>query len=992
MNTYAAMAMIVYMAAGGISTGFADDVAVAGTRESFNQNWRFARFGDMPDGSRLAEPGMAGIGATASSEEEENGNFAARAFDGNSDTRWCAANGGAGQWLRLDLGRSAPLSAVEVEWESAVAYPYKLEASADGSAWRELGRGVSSTQSRRMRVPASGSARYIRLTVEKTTAAHWASVREMRCLGPLGAEVRPLPPDGKADLPPSNPAFRDSGWRLLNLPHDFGIEGPFRMDLPNETGRLPWNGIAWYRKSFTLPDADRGRRIYLDFDGSMSQTQVWLNGKYVGEWPYGYTSFRLDLTPYVQFGKSNVLAARIDNPAASSRWYPGGGIYRNVWLVKTAPVHLAHWGVCITTPTIGDAAAVVRARVAVENDDGGESLAPVTVQTQIYDIGPGGREKPRLVAIGSPALLPGMGAKKTGSVLTEMHVPDPRRWDVSAPYLYLARTSVKVGEAVVDTQDTIFGIRTAAFDAQQGFKLNGRRIPLNGVCNHHDLGPLGSAVNARAIERQLEILKEMGCNAIRTSHNPPAPELLDACDRMGFLVMDEAFDCWAAAKKPNDYHRHFAAWHERDLVALVRRDRNHPSVILWSTGNEVSEQDSPQGHEISRRLTDIIHREDPTRPVSAGCNNGNAGFNGFQKTLDVMGYNYKPWTYEKFTKEWPKQPMFGAETASCVSSRGEYFFPVSSDKSKGFFNFQVSSYDLYAPGWAYPADVEFAAQEKNPTVAGEFVWTGFDYLGEPTPYNLDSSNLLNFQNEKDKADYQKFMEQFGSRPPSRSSYFGIIDLCGFPKDRYYLYQAHWRPDLPMAHILPHWNWPERVGQVTPVHVYTSGDEAELFLNGHSLGRKTKGASEYRLRWDDVTYEPGVLKVVAYRKGQKWAEAVCETTGPASKVALEADRTKLRADGTDLCYVTIKITDAQGRVVPRTHDAVTLTVEGPADLVAVCNGDATDVDGFQINRVKAYNGLAQAILRTRAGEKGAIVLTAASGNVALSPSSVSVESY
>ena len=407
------------------------------------------------------------------------------------------------------------------------------------------------------------------------------------------------------------------------------------------------------------------------------------------------------------------------------------------------------------------------------------------------------------------------------------------------PVLYTVRTTVKQNGNTVDIYETLFGIRTAVFDKDNGFLLNGQRVPLNGVCMHHDLGPLGGAVHRRAVERQVEILKEMGCNAIRTSHNPPAPEVLEACDRLGVLVIVEAFDCWKHHKMKNDYSTVYDEWHEKDIVSLVRRDRNHPCVIMWSSGNEIPEQGGEEGVKRSEYLVGLFHREDPTRPVTAGCSYGGAAWNGFGDTLDVYGFNYKPHMYKEYKERRPDKPFYSSESSSCVSSRGEYFFPVSEKMNGGFFNYQVSSYDLYAPGWAGPPAQEFKGQDENPAVAGEFVWTGFDYIGEPTPYNHDSTSLLNFHTEAEKAAYQKKLDEMGPKNPSRSSYFGILDLCGFKKDRFYLYQSRWLPGKPMAHILPHWNWPERVGEITPVHVYTSGDEGELFLNGKSLGRKKK---------------------------------------------------------------------------------------------------------------------------------------------------------
>ena len=487
----------------------------------------------------------------------------------------------------------------------------------------------------------------------------------------------------------------------------------------------------------------------------------------------------------------------------------------------------------------------------------------------------------------------------------------------------------------------------------------------------------------------------MGCNAIRTSHNPPAPELLDLCDRMGFLVMDEAFDCWKGHKKPNDYHLLFPDWSEADLRALVRRDRNHPSVILWSTGNEMPDQRTQAGAELSKKLTAIVKEEDPTRFVTAGCNHEVAGFNGFQNTVDVFGYNYKPQLYTKFSETNSAIPLYSSESASTVSSRGEYFFPVPAEfKNKNvrtekgasanasMSDYQVTSYDCFTPAWATTPDMEWRGQEENPFVAGEFVWTGFDYLGEPTPFNADVSNLLNYSSLEEQAKAKEELDRLGKiRVPSRSSYFGIVDLAGFKKDRFYLYQSHWRPDFPMAHILPHWNWPERVGQVTPVFVYTSGDEAELFLNGKSLGRKSKSAGEYRLCWNDVVYQPGELKVVSYKNGKKWATETMKTSGTVVKLSLVADRSTIVADGKDLSFITVTVADKKGQLVPRSKNQIKFEIEGPGEIVATDNGDPTSFESFQSPERKAFNGLALVIVRAKAGQAGKIRLTATADGLA-----------
>jgi beta-galactosidase len=768
--------------------------------------------------------------------------------------------------------------------------------------------------------------------------------------------------------------FDDRGWRQLSLPHDWGIEGPFNQEYPGETGKLPWWGVGWYRKHFTVPAADKNRRLSLEVDGAMSYASVWLNGHFVGGWPYGYASFHLDLTPYIAFGADNVLVIRLDNPPDSSRWYPGGGIYRNVWLVKTAPVHVVNWGTYVTTPEVGPSAATVNLKATLANDS--QTSANLTVRTQVYELGPEGRKTGAApVATSSPvSVRVAAGAKETA--VMSMSVNRPRLWNLLRPNLYAAVTTVMQNGVIFDSYETVFGIRTIKFDANRGFFLNGQHVYIKGVCNHHDLGALGAALNVRALERQIEIMKEMGVNAIRTSHNPPAPELLELCDRMGILVMDEAFDCWRRGKKKNDYHLLFDDWHEKDWRAQLRRDRNHPSIILWSTGNEIGEQRTRDGWMVSEELRRIAHEEDPTRPSGAGCNQTEAGYNGFQKTLDVFGYNYKPAEYDKFHKHNPSLPLLGSETASTVSSRGEYFFPVVEDKSQGRADFQVSSYDLYAPRWAMPPDTEFKGQDEFPFVAGEFVWTGFDYLGEPTPYNADETNLLNFTDPAEQERLARELKELGKiKVPSRSSYFGIVDLAGFKKDRFYIYQARWRPLLPMAHILPHWNWPERVGQTTPVHVYTSGDEAELFLNGRSLGRKKKERYQYRLRWDDVKYEPGELRVVSYRYGRPWAQDRVKTTGAAARLLLTADRAAVKADGQDLSFVTVTVADKEGLLVPRSKNRVRFGISGPGEIVAVDNGDATSHELFQSKERAAYNGLALVIVRTKAGRPGAVKLTA-----------------
>ncbi len=764
------------------------------------------------------------------------------------------------------------------------------------------------------------------------------------------------------------PGFDDSSWQSVTLPHDWAIAGPFTRHGGGGMGRLPTAGIGWYRKALDIPADDAGKSIFLDVDGAMSYSTVWLNSQLVGGWPYGYASWRVDLTPYMNPGGTNELAIRLDNPPDSSRWYPGAGIYRNVWLVKTQPVHVGHWGTYVTTPTVSSSSATVDLKVAVDNDS--KQGVNANVATKIFALNANGNKTGPAVANIAPVNLeipPGGSAVAEGSST----IANPKLWGpppTQKPNRYMAVTTVMEEGKVVDSYETPFGIRTLKFDPNAGVFVNGEHIELNGVCDHHDLGALGAAFNTRAAQRQLEMLQEMGCNALRTSHNPPAPELLELADKMGFLVMDEAFDVWARQKTPLDYHLIFPDWHEQDLRAQLHRDRNHPSVILWSVGNEVGEQyTGTNGAAIARELCDIVHEEDPTRPTTSAMNWARPT-DPLPGVLDVIGLNYQgagirsaPGKYPAFHADFPDKVIFGSETASAVSSRGVYTFPVTdSTDAPAMWNsgedrekHQVSAYELYRTPWASSPDKVFASQEKNPYVAGEFVWTGWDYLGEPTPFDS-----------------------------SRSSYFGIIDLAGFKKDRFYLYQAHWRPDYPMAHILPHWTWPERVGQVTPVHVFTSGDEGELFLNGKSLGVKKKGPYEYRLRWDDVVYEPGTLKVVTYKNGKAWATDQVKTAGAPAKLELEPDRRAISADGKDLSFVTVTVTDRHGVMAPRADNDIHFDIKGPGEIVATDNGDPTSFVPFPSHDRKAFNGLCLVIVRGEAGHPGKITVTATADGLKL----------
>jgi len=785
---------------------------------------------------------------------------------------------------------------------------------------------------------------------------------------PGARHARPdTPPPGR-DLPFIDPAFDDGAWESVTVPHDWAIRGPFLETGPyGGMGRLPGWGIGWYRLDLDIPADDANRSIFLDVDGAMAFSSVWLNGELVGGWPYGYNSFRLDLTPHADPGGTNLLAVRLDNLPDSARWYPGGGLYRDVWLVRTDPVHVAQWGTRVATPSVSAERASVQLEVTIDNDTA-ETVA-ASAFTEIFDLDTAG------VAHGAPVATiehPSVTLAAGGSAVTagETVVRRPRLWGPApeqVPHRYLAVTTIRVGNRISDRYETRFGIRDVVFDADRGLVVNGMAIRLRGVNNHHDLGALGAAFNVRAAERQLEILQSMGANALRTAHNPPAPALLELTDRLGILVVDEIFDVWQRRKTPLDFHLVFDDWHEADLRAFIRRDRNHPSVILWSVGNEVGEQlAGEEGAAIAQQLIGIAHEEDPSRAVTAAMNWSNAG-DPMPETLDVVSLNYQgvgirtlPSDFPDYRATLPEKPIFSSESAAALSSRGEYQFPVFGGRSGPVRpgaggdpeTLHVSAYELHAADFGSSADKSFALHDQHPWVAGEFVWSGFDYLGEPTPYY-----------------------------DARSSYYGIVDLAGLPKDRYYLYQSRWRPDLPMAHILPHWTWPGREGETTPVHVFTSGDEAELFLNGESQGRQKKAPFQYRLRWDYVEYAPGELEVVAYRDGEEWARASMPTAGAPAKLDLTVDRDRIAGDGRDLAFVTVRVTDTEGRTAPRANNPVAFNVDGPGVLVATDNGDPTSFVPFPSAERAAFNGYVIAIVRGIPGRSGEITISATSDGLA-----------
>ena len=743
-------------------------------------------------------------------------------------------------------------------------------------------------------------------------------------------------------------SFNDAGWRPLTLPHDWSIEGKFDEKNPAkpEGGGLP-TGVGWYRKTFTAKPG-KDQRVYVEFDGVYQQSEVWLNGQLLGKRPNGYISFRYELTRHLRpAGQANVLAVRVDNSAQpNSRWYSGSGIYRNVQLVTTAAVAVDHWGTFVTTPKVSAEAATVQLQTTIRNG-AGQGTKPVRVETLVLD------------AQGTTvAKQTTDNVKLTDSttVLTQtLSLPKPQLWAVQRPYLYRVLTRLWQGKTAVDEVATPLGVRTFAFDAQTGFSLNGQPLKILGVNQHHDLGALGAAFNLRAAERQLQLLQRMGCNAIRMSHNPPAPELLDLCDRMGLLVMDEAFDMWQKKKNGKDYHQDFKLWHRRDLRDMVLRDRNHPSIIVWSIGNEIREQFDSTGVRLTKELVATVKQLDSTRPVTSALTEQEPDKNFISQAgvLDLLSFNYKHEGYPKLPQSFPGKPFLATEIAAAFETRGHYDLPSDSvrvwpldGKTKlttGNPDFTASSYDNARPYWGSTHEPAWLAVKRSPFMAGTFVWSGFDYLGEPLPYPW----------------------------PARSSYFGLIDLAGFPKDAYYLYQSEWTTK-PVLHLLPHWNW--RPGQTVDVWAYFSqADEVELLLNGKSLGTKKKGTDELHVMWR-VKYEPGTLQAVSRQGGKTVLTRTVRTAGPAAKIELTADRSALRADGLDLSFVTVRVLDAQGTLVPDAAQLVKFDLGGPASLAGVDNGYQASLEPFKATERKAYNGQCLAIVQTTE-QAGTITLKA-----------------
>jgi beta-galactosidase len=775
--------------------------------------------------------------------------------------------------------------------------------------------------------------------------------------------------------------FNDENWENIDLPHDWAIKGPFYSgnDAPvgGGMGRLPVQGVGWYRKKLEIPFSDKGKSIFLDVDGAMSYAIVWLNGKLVGGWPFGYSSWQLDLTPFIKYGETNQLSIRLDNPGNSSRWYPGAGIYRNVWLTKTNKIRVSHWGTFISAKQISVEKAVMSFKVGIENAS--DKTQNLSVNTRIFEINISGeKSESSILQFESPKISVPENSMK--SYECSFDINNPKLWGPrpeQKPNLYLAVTEVLEKGKVIDKYETKFGIRDIKFDAEKGLFVNGQKIMIKGANQHHDLGSLGAAYNERASLRQLEMLQEAGCNAIRMSHNPPTPELLEMTDSMGFLVLDEIFDIWERKKTPHDAHLIFPDWHEQDLRSLIVRDRNHPSVIAWSFGNEVGEQyTDKEGAALAKKLYDIVKEEDSTRPATFSMNYAKP-YMPLPEVGDLISLNYQgegirngglysglkgittPPLFPAFHEKFPGKMILSSENASTLSSRGEYLFPVTSEISSPIRDGQggdskrqhVSAYELYSVDFGASPDKVFLTLDKHPYVAGGFVWTGWDHIGEPTPY------------------YN-----------SRSSYCGIIDLAGFKKDRFYLYQSYWRPDFPMAHILPHWTWPDRIGKVTPVHVFTSGDEAELFVNGVSMGKKKKGSYEYRLRWDSVTYSPGSLKVIAYKNGIKWASDSIKTATDPKSIFLTADRGQIKSDGKDLSFITLKIVDKDGNSVSDSGRNITFSVDGPGEIVSTDNGDPSDMVSFAAHERKVFNGLCLVVVKAKKGFEGIITIEASASDL------------
>lgn len=773
----------------------------------------------------------------------------------------------------------------------------------------------------------------------------------------------------REDNPQSKEAvYDDSNWESVRVPHDWAIYGPFdksndihhmaivqdgqtsAIEHYGRTGGLPFTGAGWYRINFTIPEFSDSKRVTVKFDGAMSNARVYVNGKEAGFWPYGYNTFYFDITDLLNDnGRDNTLAVRLENLEEGSRWYPGAGLYRNVHIITTNDSHIPVWGTYITTPEVNDefAKVDVKTKVVTAGEDyNGKGVYKLV--TEILD--------------GDAKLV-----SSTESVLTTFDqnefsqtliVENPKLWDIKQPNLYKAVSKLYKDDQLVDEYNTTFGIRTIEVVADKGFYLNGRLVKFQGVCLHHDLGPLGAAVNDAAIRRQIRIMQDMGVNAIRTAHNMPSPDFVRIADEMGMMVMAESFDSWRIPKVRNGYNLYFDEWAEKDLVNLIHNFRNSASVIMWCIGNEVEEQSHPQGAKVARFLQDIVKREDPTRPITNGMDRPDHVFsNGMAAIMDVPGFNYRSFRYQEAYDILSQQVILGTETTSTFSSRGVYKFPVERKQMAMYDDHQASSYDVEHAGWSNLPEDDFIQHDDLPFTMGEFIWTGIDYLGEPTPYY--------------------------SNWPSHSSLFGAVDLAGIPKDRFYLYRSHWNKEEETLHILPHWNWEGREGEVTPVFVYTNYPSAELFINGKSQGVRTKDLSvgiegsytteaqksferqkRYRLMWMDTKYEPGTVKVVAYDEdGNAVAEKEIRTAGKPHRLVLEADRNVISADGKDLSFITVSVVDRNGNLCPNVSELVKFNVKGAGSYRAGANGDPSSLDLFHLPQMHLFNGKLVAIVES-----------------------------
>lgn len=760
--------------------------------------------------------------------------------------------------------------------------------------------------------------------------------------------------------------YNDAKWKTVTVPHDWAIYGPFSIDNDKQntaiaqdgqtqamehagrTGGLPFVGTGWYRFSFEVPEFKDNKRCTLVFDGAMSHAQVYINGEKAVYWPYGYNTFYVDATPFLKKGAKNELAVRLENQNESSRWYPGAGIYRNVHLIVTEDAHVPVWGTQVVTDEIGSDYACISQKTDLEVP-AGKSLKDYTLVTEIKDA------TGRVVAQNRCSAE----SAKAQHYTQQFVVENPQLWTVDTPNLYTSESRIYEGSTLKDTYTTTFGIRQVKLEAGKGFFLNGKLIKFKGICQHHDLGALGAEVNMAAIRRQIRILKDMGCNAIRTSHNMPAPELVQACDEMGMMLMGESFDEWITPKVQNGYHQFFNEWAERDIDHLVRHYRNNPSIVMWCIGNEVPDQDDgDRGTKIAYRLQQLCHQLDPTRPVTQGMDHPDAVVNnGMAAAMEIPGFNYRPHKYLENIKKLPQGFLLGTESASTISSRGVYKFPVERKAMAKYPDHQASSYDVEHCSWSNLPEDDWIQHDDLPWCMGEFVWTGFDYLGEPSPYYTDW--------------------------PSHASLFGIIDMGGIPKDRYYLYRSHWNKQAETLHILPHWNWAGREGEVTPVFVYTNYPKAELFINGKSQGvvekdttvtvynsadaesqRTFKRQRRYRLMWMNTKYEPGTLKVVAYdAQGHVAATREMHTAGVPYAIRLEADRTSLTADGKDLSFVTVSVVDKDGNLCPLADNEIKYTVTGAGHYKAGTNGNPASLESLQRPQMKVFSGQMSAIIST-----------------------------